>query len=142
MLISACVFFLCIEERKGGSKPMISLEELERIKEDTRRESELKKNQEYVKIAINMGTCSIAKGAKETYKAIIEEIKTRGLLKIVVLPTGCIGMCELEPIIEVIKQGGPKVTYGRVTPEKARQIIASHIVNSKVVSELVISVGD
>ncbi len=90
-------------------------------------------------ILIRMGTCSIAAGARETLRAIEDEIKTRNLSNVVVLQTGCIGMCELEPIIEVSRQDEPKVIYGHVTPERARQIIASHVVNGKVVGNLVIS---
>ncbi len=112
---------------------------LKKFKECSSPSTDSKEEKDKVGIVIRMGTCSIGAGARETLKAIDDEIKARNLSNVVVTQTGCIGMCELEPIIEVVRQGEPKVIYGHVTPERARQIIASHVVNGKVVGNLVIS---
>lgn len=119
---------------------MMSLDELKMLKEQVNTKGDPQKNKEDVRIVVNMGTCSIAKGACETYAAILDEINTRSLTQVIVTQTGCMGMCESEPIINIVKQDEPKVTYGRVSPDKARHIIASHIVNGQVVGELVISI--
>ena len=118
---------------------MKSLDDLKKIKERAQAMTELREGKEDVRIVVGMGTCGIAAGARDTLAAIMDEINARSLRHVVVTQTGCIGMCESEPIVDVIRQGEPKVT-GRVTPEKARQIVASHVVNGQVVSNLVISV--
>ncbi|HHY62451.1 MAG: (2Fe-2S) ferredoxin domain-containing protein [Bacillota bacterium] len=118
---------------------MKSLDDLKKIKERAQAMTELREGNEEVRIVIGMGTCGIAAGARDTLAAVVDEINTRNLRHVAVTQTGCIGMCEYEPIVDVIRQGEPKVTYGRVTPEKARQIIASHVVNGQVVGDLVIS---
>lgn len=118
---------------------MKSLDDLKKIKERAQAMTELREGNEEVRIIVGMGTCGIAAGARDTLAAVMEEIRVRGLRHVVVTQTGCIGMCELEPIVDVVRQGEAKVTYGRVTPEKARQIVASHVVNGQVVKELVVS---
>src|SRR5690606_14883105 len=90
------------------------------------------------RIVVAMGTCGIAAGARETMKAILREIETGNLSDIVVTQTGCIGLCEWEPIVEVVVGDEPKVTYGKVTPERAGRILREHVVEGKVVSEYVI----
>ncbi|MDD4337357.1 MAG: (2Fe-2S) ferredoxin domain-containing protein [Firmicutes bacterium] len=118
---------------------MKSLNDLKKIKERAQAMTELREGTEETRIVVGMGTCGIAAGARDTLAAVVDEINTRKLRHVAVTQTGCIGMCEYEPIVDVIRQGEPKVTYGRVTPEKARQIIASHVVNGQVVGDLVIS---
>ncbi|MEA4885049.1 MAG: (2Fe-2S) ferredoxin domain-containing protein [Clostridia bacterium] len=118
---------------------MKSLEDLKKIKERAQAMTELREGNEDVRVVVGMGTCGIAAGARDTLTAIMDEIGVRGLRHVVVTQTGCVGMCEQEPIVDIMKQGEPKVTYGHVTPEKARKIIASHVVNGQVVGDLVIS---
>jgi NADP-reducing hydrogenase subunit HndB len=85
-----------------------------------------------------MGTCGIAAGARETMKAILETIETENLSGIVVKQTGCMGLCEWEPIVEVVMGEAPKVTYGKVSAERAKQIMKEHVIGEKIVAELVI----
>lgn len=118
---------------------MKSLEDLKRIKERARAATELREGKEEVRIVVAMGTCGIAAGARDTLSAIMDELAKRNLHNVSVTQTGCIGLCEQEPIVDVVRPGEDKVTYGRVTPEKARQIIASHVVNGKVIGEMVLS---
>lgn len=118
---------------------MKSLEELERIKKEAQAMTRLREGKETVKIVVGMGTCGIAAGARETLAAILDELAKRNLQDVVVTQTGCIGLCEQEPIIDIIRVGQPKVTYGRVTGERARQIIANHVVNGRIIGEWVIS---
>ena len=67
--------------------------------------------------------------------AFVEEIAKRKLEHVSVVQTGCIGMCRLEPIVEVISPEGEKVTYIKMDPEKARKVVAEHIVNGNIVTE-------
>lgn len=118
---------------------MKTVEELERIRKQAQAMTRLREGKETTRIVVGMGTCGIAAGARETLAAIMDELAKRNIQDVVVTQTGCVGLCEQEPIVDVIKPGAPKVTYGKVTQEKARQIVASHLVNGKVVGEWVIA---
>jgi len=80
-----------------------------------------------------MGTCGIAAGARDAMKAILETIETDAISGVIVTQTGCIGLCEKEPIVQVVIGEQPKVTYGKVTPEVARRIMKEHVTGGKVV---------
>lgn len=86
-----------------------------------------------VKVVVGMGTCGIAAGAREVVKAFMDEVEKRGLVGVKVTQSGCIGKCDLEPVVEVTLPGKEKVTYIKVDPDKAREIVASHIVGGKPV---------
>ena len=85
-----------------------------------------------------MATCGIAAGAKPVLAAFLEEIAKRELKNITVTQTGCIGVCRLEPIVEVYVPGQEKVTYVKMTPEKAVRVVTEHLVNQNVVAEYTI----
>ncbi len=118
---------------------MKTVEELERIRKQAQAMTRLREGRETTKIVVGMGTCGIASGARETLSAIMDELARRNIQDVVVTQTGCVGLCEQEPIIDVVRPGAPKVTYGKVTGEKARQIVARHVVNGQVVGEWVIA---
>ncbi len=88
-----------------------------------------------------MGTCGIAAGAREVLSALLEELAQRGLENVTVTQTGCKGLCDREPMVEVELPDAPPVTYGGVTPAVMRRILADHIVNGQPVSEYAIAVG-
>ncbi|SHM63296.1 NAD(P)-dependent iron-only hydrogenase iron-sulfur protein [Caldanaerovirga acetigignens] len=116
-----------------------SIEELEKIRDQARELINLRKdNENKTRVVVGMGTCGISAGAREVLMAILDEIKKRNLTDVVVTETGCIGMCRFEPLVDVIKPDQPKVTYVNVNPEKARQIVARHVVNNQVIDEWVI----
>jgi len=85
-----------------------------------------------------MGTCGIAAGAREVMSALLDELALRDLTEVAVSQTGCKGLCDREPVIVVHTPGLPAVTYGRVTPQVMRRIVADQIVNGQVVSEYAI----
>ncbi|HZU86459.1 MAG TPA: (2Fe-2S) ferredoxin domain-containing protein [Anaerolineaceae bacterium] len=118
-----------------------SLEDLKRLREEALKKREAKTTQGQAQVIVGMGTCGIAAGARETMKAILDEIETKNLSGIIVSQTGCIGLCEREPIVQVVVGDQPKVTYGKVTPTVARRIMAEHVVGNKVVSDHVIPMG-
>jgi len=82
-----------------------------------------------------MATCGMAAGAKAVFDFLKQEIETRGLTGITLVPSGCIGTCSLEPIVDVYVPGQEKVTYIQVTPEKAQKIIEEHLINNRIVDE-------
>ena len=87
------------------------------------------------RIVVGMATCGIASGARPVLTAISDEVNKRELHDVLVTQTGCIGICKYEPIVEVFAPGAEKVTYVHVDPERARQIIASHILNGTPITE-------
>ncbi len=119
---------------------MKTLEELKAIREKTRAELNLRQDEgdQKVRIVVGMATCGIAAGARPVLAACLEEVHRRALNNVSVTQTGCIGVCRLEPIVEIFVPGEEKVTYVNMTPEKAVQVIAEHIVNHNVKSEYTI----
>jgi len=117
---------------------MKSLEELKKIREEALEKVTLRKDKNGIRIVVGMATCGISAGARPVLITLLEEIKKRSIDNVTVTQTGCIGVCRLEPIIEVYKVGEEKVTYVDVNSDKAKRIIAEHIVNGKVVSEYTI----
>ena len=89
-------------------------------------------------VIVGMGTCGIAAGARDTMKAILDTIEKDSLNGIIVTQTGCIGLCEKEPIVQVVIGNEPKVTYGKVDPEIAKRILDEHVVHGKPLADHVI----
>ncbi|MHB1000929.1 MAG: (2Fe-2S) ferredoxin domain-containing protein [Armatimonadota bacterium] len=118
---------------------MKTLEDLKKIREQAQQSIKLREGQQRYKIVVAMGTCGIASGAREVMGAILDELDKRGITDVAVTQSGCKGLCEQEPTVDVIGTGQPTVTYGYVTPEKARTIIAKHIVNDSIASEWVVA---
>jgi NADP-reducing hydrogenase subunit HndB len=117
-----------------------SLEDLKRLREEALEKRKVKSESGSAQVIVAMGTCGIAAGARETMKSILSEIETDNLSGIVVTQTGCIGLCEREPIVQVVIGENPKVTYGKVTPEVARRILKEHVLDGKPVQDFVIQV--
>ncbi|HPH94804.1 MAG TPA: (2Fe-2S) ferredoxin domain-containing protein [Anaerolineaceae bacterium] len=118
--------------------PIKSLEDLKRVREEALEKRRVKANSGEIQIIVGMGTTGIAAGARETMKAILDTIEKDSLTGIIVTQTGGFGLDANEPIIQVIVGDQPKVTYGKVTAEVARQIMKEHVVGGKVVQEYVI----
>jgi len=113
---------------------MKTLADLEALRKRAQESTRLRDGEKGKKIIVGMGTCGIAGGAREVLAAIMDEIEKRGLTDVTVTQTGCVGMCEQEPMVEVITEQG-KVMYGHIDEEKARKIIAQHIVNGRIIGE-------
>ena len=114
---------------------MKSLADLEAIRKNAQSGVGIRKDDHGTRIVVGMATCGIAAGARPVMTAFVEEIAKRKLEHVSVVQTGCIGMCRLEPIVEVISPEGEKVTYIKMDPEKARKVVAEHIVNGNIVTE-------
>ena len=119
---------------------MKSLAELKAIRDRAKANVALRKeNPNAARVLVGMATCGIAAGARPVLNAFTEEIAKRGLQDdIVVTQTGCIGICQYEPVVEVEIPGQDKVTYVKVTPEKVAKIVNDHLVNKNVVTEYTI----
>ena len=122
---------------------MKSLEELKAIREKMKRQMDLRDNDENnIRVVVGMATCGIAAGARPVMTAFLDEIERRGLSNVTVSQTGCIGVCRLEPIVEVYVPGQEKVTYVKVTPEMVPTIVADHLVNRQVVTRFTIGAAE
>ena len=117
---------------------MKSLNELEEIRKRALESVNLRKDREGTRVVVGIGTCGIAAGARPVLLAFLEEIKKRNIQDVTVTQTGCIGVCRLEPMVEVYRPGEEKVTYIKMTPDKVKRIIAEHIVNGRSVTEYTI----
>ncbi|MBQ7794567.1 MAG: (2Fe-2S) ferredoxin domain-containing protein [Clostridia bacterium] len=122
---------------------MKSLAELQEIRNRTLNNIIMRKEDgQGVRVVVGMATCGIAAGARPVMSAFVEELAKRNLSNVTVTQMGCIGACRLEPIVEIIAPNEEKVTYVKMTPEKAARVVAEHIVNKQVVTEYTIGAAE
>ena len=118
---------------------MKSLAELKAIRDKAQAELNMRReNPNAARVMVGMATCGIAAGARPVLNAFVEEIAKRGLKDITVTQTGCIGICQYEPVVEIEIPGEEKVTYVKMTPEKAVKVVNDHLVNHNVINEYTI----
>ena len=113
-----------------------SLDELRRLREQVERDITTRRGTGTT-IIVGMGTCGIASGARETMRAILQELRERDM-EVNVTTVGCIGMCAKEPLVDIEQAGKPRVTYGNVTPEMVPQLIEDHLVKGQVIEDWVV----
>ena len=117
---------------------MKSLAELAAIRDKMRQTVATRDDKASVRVVVGMATCGIAAGARPVMLEFVEELKRRGLEKVTVAQTGCIGMCRLEPMVDVYVKGQEKVTYVHMSPDKVARVVTEHIVNGRPVDEYTI----
>ena len=118
---------------------MKSLAELQAIRDKARGKVALREGQDdAIRVLVGMATCGIAAGARPVLTTIVDEVAKRGLQNVMVTQTGCIGICQFEPVVEVVEPGKEKITYVKMTPEKAVRMVNDHLVNGNVVTEFTI----
>ncbi len=115
-----------------------SLEELKRVREETLEKKKMKAASGDVQVIVAMGTCGIAAGARDTMKSILNYIETQNVSGVTVTQTGCMGMCEQEPIVQVLVGDQTKVVYGKVDAQVAEQIMKQHVQNGTPVKDYVL----
>jgi NADP-reducing hydrogenase subunit HndB len=120
---------------------MKSLEDLKALREKLQSDIRVREN-DGTKIIIGMGTCGIAAGAREIMAAVLDELAVRKLKNVQVQQTGCIGMCEKEVLVDVVRPGEPRITYGNVKPVDVKRIIADHVINGRIIEDLVVGKMD
>ncbi len=118
---------------------MKSLEELKAIKAKMQDKVALRTSSGETRIVVGMATCGIAAGARPVLNAFVEEINKAGLGDdVIVTQTGCIGICQYEPVVEVYTKDAEKVTYVKMTAERAKEVVEKHIKGGKIVAEYTI----
>ena len=119
---------------------MKSLEELKAIRERMQGQVGLREEDDTVtRVVVGMATCGIAAGARAVLDAFVEAVNEAGLSgTVTVSQTGCIGICQYEPVVEVFEDGKEKVTYVKMTPEKAKRVVEEHLKGGEPVSEYLI----
>jgi NADP-reducing hydrogenase subunit HndB len=119
---------------------MKSLAELQAIREQMRDKVVLREGSGDIRVVVGMATCGIAAGARPVLSTFVEEVNRLGLSdKVTVSQTGCIGICQFEPVVEVFEAGKEKVTYVKMTPEKAKEVVEIHLQGGRVVANYTIS---
>ena len=117
---------------------MKTLEELAQLREQMKAKMAIRSTDGKLRVVVGMATCGIAAGARPVLNTLTDEVGKEGLTdKVSVSQTGCIGICQFEPVIEVF-DGETKVTYVKMTPDKAKRIVAEHLKGGKVVQEYTI----
>ena len=126
-----------IPERKTKMK---SLAELQAIKDKMKNKIVLREGSGDIRVVVGMATCGIAAGARPVLSAFVEEVNNANLTdKVTVSQTGCVGYCQLEPIVEIHEAGKDKVTYIHMTAEKAKRVVEEHLKGGKVVAEYTVT---
>ncbi len=115
---------------------MKTLEELKAIREKMEGRIHMRSEDEkQIRVVVGMATCGIASGARPVLTTLSDAVPELGLDNVMVTQTGCIGLCQYEPIVEVIQPGKEKVTYVKMNPEKAMEVVRLHLVDGQVVTK-------
>ncbi|MBE5967631.1 MAG: (2Fe-2S) ferredoxin domain-containing protein [Lachnospiraceae bacterium] len=119
---------------------MKSLEELRAIREKMQGQIGLRnEHTDQIRVVVGMATCGIASGARPVLTALSDAVQSKGLSNVTVTQTGCIGLCQYEPIVEVIEPGKDKVTYIKMTPEKALEVVDQHLIKGHIIKKYTIA---
>ena len=119
-----------------------SIADLEAIRQKAQQQVNIRKDTNGIRVVIGMATCGIAAGARPVMLSFIEQINRRNLTNVTVSQTGCIGMCRLEPMVEVYVPGQEKVTYVKVKPDMVEKIVVEHLVNGNPVEAYTIGAAE
>ena len=118
---------------------MKSLAELAAIREKMQSKVIIREGQAATRVVVGMATCGIAAGARPVLNAFVEGVNKEALSdKVTVTQTGCIGICQYEPVVEIYEEGKEKVTYVKLDAAKANEIVEKHLKGGKVVTEYTI----
>lgn len=118
---------------------MKSLAELKAIKEKAQAQMTARENNDDgIRVLVGMATCGIAAGARPILNKFVDEIAKRNIHNVKVTQTGCIGICQYEPVVEVFEDGKEKVTYVKMDADKAKRVVEEHIKGGKIVTDYVI----
>jgi NADP-reducing hydrogenase subunit HndB len=115
-----------------------SMEDLKKAKDSALKKEREDAQKNRFQIRVSLGSCGIAVGAEETFKALNQLIVQKEAGGVQLKKVGCVGLCALEPVIQVMETDRPQVTYGKVTPTVAQRIFAEHIEKGLIVQEFVV----
>lgn len=118
----------------------MSLEDLRKLRESTQQQIKKRETEgKHAQIIVGMGTCGIAAGAKDTLDAFVKELDEKGMGgDVLIRQTGCMGLCQNEPTVEVIMKGMPTIIYGRVDAKIAKQIVEKHLIQKELLNEQIL----
>ncbi|MBN2062124.1 MAG: (2Fe-2S) ferredoxin domain-containing protein [Deltaproteobacteria bacterium] len=117
----------------------ITIEDLKRIREDTKKSTTLREGGATVKITVHMGTCGIAAGAREVMDELMEQMSQTDRQDIHVMNSGCMGMCSSEPNVTVEIQGQDPIIYQHMDKNKMRQVFKRHVLMGEVQTDFVLA---
>lgn len=117
---------------------MKSLAELAAIRDKMRQTVATRDDKASVRVVVGMATCGIAAGARPVLNAFTEDVARRALENVMVTQTGCIGICQYEPVVEIYEEGKEKVTYVKMDPAKVARVVSEHLVGGTPVAEYTI----
>ena len=119
---------------------MKSLAELKLIKDKMKDKVILREGAGTIRVVVGMATCGIAAGARPVLNTLVEAVNNEGLNgKVTVTQTGCVGLCQLEPLVEVYEAGKEKVTYVKMTSEKIKEVVEKHLKGGNVITEYTVA---
>ena len=123
---------------------MKSLAEMKAIREKMQSQVSMRaEDHNHTRVVVGMATCGIASGARPVLPRLSTLVQEKNLTdKISVTQTGCIGLCQYEPIVEVMEPGKSKITYIKMTPEKAEEVLERHLIGGHVVEDYTLSAAD
>jgi len=121
--------------------PRMSIEDLKRIREETKQAMNLRAGSARARITVHMGTCGIAAGARDVMAALLKEIEARKLADVIVTTSGCAGLCSREPMATVELTGQPPVKYVDLKPERMLRILREHVLEGRIVADFALASG-
>lgn len=124
-----------MKKRETAPPKIRARADLERIRDRVRPSLELDKG---ARIVVGLGTCGLAAGAQQVYDTIAAELAAQGLTDVSLEATGCVGICQFEPVVEVYQPGGKRTTYIRMTPARAVRVVRQHIRGGNSLAEFTI----
>ncbi len=124
----------------AGTKKL-QIQDLAKIREQTRARMAIRESEGRARVTVHMGTCGLAAGARDIMDALLREIEKARIQDIIVTTSGCAGLCNAEPMMTVELKDHPPVKYGHLTPDKLHKIFVQHILGGRMVADLVLAVG-
>lgn len=120
----------------------LSIKELTEIRDRMKNQVTVREGGNRFRVVVGMATCGIAAGARPVLASFVENVEKSGLSgEVIVSQTGCIGICQYEPVVEVFEAGKEKVTYVKMTAQKAAEVVKKHLVGGQIVEEYTIDTG-
>ncbi len=118
---------------------MKSLKELEQLRDQYKVAYSLAgTDADQTRVMVGLATCGVAAGARPVYDALVKEVEACRIKNVMVVQTGCVGICQYEPVVEIVSPKLGRVTYVHMTAEKMKQVVAEHLLNGKIVEEYTI----
>ena len=119
----------------------LTVESLEKIKEETRRTTLLREGTGKAKIIVHMGTCGIAAGARKIRDALLKIMEEQDVTDVILTTSGCAGLCSREPMATVERVGEAPVKYVDLTEDKIRKVFMEHVIGGQIVIEYALALG-